>query len=102
MSAIHVNKNNFESEVMQAKNPVLVDFFAPWCGPCRAVSPLMDEIAGERSDVKVVKINIDENRELARRYRVLSIPTLLVMDEGKVVKRAVGAKSKDEILGILP
>ncbi len=101
MSALNINKANFHSEVIESERPVLLDFWAPWCGPCRAVVPLIDEIAREREDIKVVKVNIDEEPELAREYRVMSIPTLMVMREGKVVKKASGARPKTQILEML-
>ena len=85
MSAISVNKNNFNQEVLNSDKPVLMDFGAPWCGPCRMVVPLVEEIAEERSDIKVVKINVDEEQELAMQFGVMSIPTLVVMKNGKVV-----------------
>ena len=78
MSAIHINKENFQQEVLHSDKPVLVDFWASWCGPCQMVLPIMDEIADERSDIKVCKINVDEQKELARQFRVMSIPTLAV------------------------
>ena len=101
MSAIIINNNNFESEVMNSEKKVLVDFWAPWCGPCQMVLPLVEEIAAERSDIKVCKINVDENPELAKRFRVMSIPTLLVLEKGEVLERSVGAKPKDAILEML-
>ena len=101
MSAIHINNNNFQEEVMNSEKKVLLDFWAPWCGPCQMVLPIVEEIAAERSDIKVGKINVDENPELARQFRVMSIPTLVVMDKGEVVKRAVGARGKEEILELL-
>ena len=101
MSAIHINNNNFQEEVMNSEKKVLLDFWAPWCGPCQMVLPLIDEIAGERSDIKVGKINVDENPELAKRFRVMSIPTLVVMEKGEIVKRSTGYRPKVEILELL-
>ena len=101
MSAINVNKNNFGREVLNSDKPVLLDFWAPWCGPCRMVGPLVEEIAKERSDIKVVKINVDEEQELAMQFRVMSIPTLLVMKNGRIVNQAVGARPKAQILAML-
>ena len=101
MSAIHVNKNNFGREVLNSDKPVLLDFWASWCGPCRMVSPIVDEIAAERSDIKVCKINVDEQPELAARFGVMSIPTLVVMKNGKVINQAVGARPKAQILAML-
>ena len=101
MSVININNNNFQDEVMHSDKPVLLDFWASWCGPCRMVSPIVDEIAAERSDIKVCKINVDEQPELAARFGVMSIPTLLVMKNGKVVNQAVGARPKAQILAML-
>ena len=101
MSAIQVNKNNFQEEVLGSDKPVLVDFWASWCGPGRMVAPILEEIANERSDVKVCKINVDEEPELASRYNVMSIPTMLVVKEGQVVNQAVGARPKSQILSML-
>ena len=101
MSAISVNKNNYGREVLNSDKPVLLDFWASWCGPCRMVSPIVDEIAAERSDIKVCKINVDEQPELAAQFGVMSIPTLVVMKNGKVVNQAVGARPKAQILAML-
>lgn len=101
MSAIHIHQNNFHSEVINSDKPVLLDFWAPWCGPCRMVLPVVEEIAHERSNIKVGKINVDEQPELARRFGVMSIPTLMVMKNGRVVNQAVGAMPKRDILAML-
>ena len=101
MSAITLTKNNFKEEVLQSEKPVLVDFWAPWCWPCRMVSPIVDEIGAEASHVKVGKVNIDEQPELADAFRVMSIPTLVVMKKGKPVAASVGVKSKQAILDML-
>ena len=101
MSAISVNRNNFNQEVLNSDKPVLMDFWAPWCGPCRMVAPLLEEIAKERSDIKVVKINVDEEQELAMQFGVMSIPTLVVMKNGKVVNQVTGARPKAQILAML-
>ena len=101
MSVININNNNFQGEVMHSEKLVLLDFWASWCGPCRMVSPIVDEIAAERSDIKVGKINVDEQPELAAQFGVMSIPTLFVMKNGKVVNQAVGARPKAQILAML-
>ena len=101
MSAININKANFENEVMHSDKPVLLDFWAPWCGPCRMVVPIVEEIARERSDIVVGKINVDEQPELASQFGVMSIPTLVVMKGGKVVERSAGAKPKQAILAMI-
>lgn len=101
MSAISVNRNNFNQEVLNSDKPVLMDFWAPWCGPCRMVVPLVEEIAKERSDIKVVKINVDEEQELAMQFGVMSIPTLVVMKNGKIVNQVTGARPKTQILAML-
>lgn len=101
MSVITITKDNFEAEVLNAKEPVLLDFWASWCGPCRMVSPVVDEIAEETPGIKVGKVNVDDQRELAARFRVMSIPTLIVFRDGTVVNQAVGAKPKRQILAML-
>ena len=101
MSVISVTNETFHEEVMLCEKPVLVDFWAPWCGPCRMVSPLVDEIAEERDDIKVVKINVDEEGELAKQFQIMSIPTLLVMKGGQVVERSTGARPKAQINAML-
>lgn len=101
MSAINVTKNNFESEVLKSDKKVLVDFWAPWCGPCRMVVPIVEEIADERDDIKVCKINVDEEGDLASQFGIMSIPTLMVFENGKVINTATGARPKDDILALL-
>ena len=101
MSAMNISKKNFQEEVLNSDKKVLLDFWAPWCGPCRSVLPIVEEIAEEYDDIKVCKINVDEEIELASQYRVMSIPTLVVMDKGQEVKRAMGARSKGSILAML-
>ena len=101
MSVTNINKNNFQNEVLNSEKPVLLDFWAPWCGPCRMVSPIVDEIAAERGDIKVGKVNVDEERELAGQFGVMSIPTLVVIKGGKVVNQMVGARPKSQILAML-
>ena len=101
MSVINIKKNNFQNEVLNSEMPVLLDFWAPWCGPCRMVGPIVDEIADERVDIKVGKVNVDEQPELAAQFGVMSIPTLVVMKGGKLANKTVGAKPKAQILAML-
>lgn len=101
MAVVTITGKNFEAEVMQADKPVLIDFWAAWCGPCRMVSPIVDEISEEVASIKVGKVNVDENPELAQKFGVMSIPTLVVIKDGKVVQRAVGARSKSAIKDML-
>lgn len=101
MSAIKITKENFTDEVINSDKPVLLDFWASWCGPCRMVAPVLDEIAAERTDIKVGKVNVDEEDELAARFGVMSIPTLVVIKGGKITGQAVGARPKEQILGLL-
>ena len=101
MSVIKINKENFKTEVLDSDKPVPLDFYADWCGPCRMVGPIVSEIADERNDIKVGKINVDEQSELSAQFGVMSIPTLVVIKDGKVVNKAVGARPKDDILDML-
>ncbi|MEA5040891.1 MAG: thioredoxin [Clostridiaceae bacterium] len=101
MSVMTITKDNFQQEVMESEKPVLLDFWASWCGPCRMVSPLIDEIAEETQTVKVGKINVDEQPELASAFNVMSIPTLVVIKNGKVVNQMMGARPKQQIISML-
>ena len=96
-----ITKENFQTEVMESDKPVLLDFWASWCGPCRMVSPILDEIANEHPEIKVGKINVDEQRELAAQFNVMSIPTLVVVRDGEVTNQTVGARPKEQILQLL-
>ena len=101
MAVITITKENFAQEVLQSEKPVLLDFWASWCGPCRMLSPIVDEVAEERTDVKVGKVNVDAQPELAGQFGVMSIPTLLVFEQGKLVRQAVGARPKASVLDLL-
>ena len=101
MSAININKNNFQNEIMDSEKTVLLDFWASWCAPCRMVVPIIEEIAGERPDIRVGKINVDEQPELASKFSIMSIPTLVVMKNGKIVQQVSGVRPKNAILEML-
>ena len=101
MSAINISKENFKEEVLNSEKKVLLDFWAPWCGPCRMVVHLVEEIARERSDIKVGKVNIDEQPELANHFGIMSIPTLMVMENGRIISQSQGARPKKAILAML-
>lgn len=101
MGALHLSVDNFEQEVLQSQIPVLVDFWADWCAPCKMIAPLIDELAQELSDVKVCKVNVDEAGELAMKYRIMSIPTLVLFKNGEKVAMSVGAKTKAELLDFI-
>ena len=101
MSALHITKENFDQEVLNSDQPVLIDFWASWCGPCQMLLPVVEELAGEVEHAKICKINVDEQPELAQQFQVMTIPTLVVMNGGKVLNRSVGVKPKEEILKML-
>ena len=101
MSALHITKETFEKEVLQSEKTVLLDFFANWCGPCKMLAPILDEIAEEREDIKVCKVDVDQEPELAAQYQVVSIPTLFIIENGQVVNQSLGAKPKAKILEML-
>ena len=101
MSVVHITNSNFEEEVLRSDKPVLVDFWASWCGPCRMVGPIIEEIAAERSDIKACKVNVDEEQNLAARFQIMSIPTLMVFKNGQITNQALGAMPKNQILALL-
>jgi thioredoxin 1 len=101
MSVLHINNSNFDSEVIGSDKPVLLDFFASWCGPCKMLSPVIDAFADEHPEYKICKINVDEEQELAQKYGVMSIPTLVVVRDGEVASRAVGYRRKEQLLELL-
>ena len=101
MAALKITKDNFQTEVLEASGTVLIDFWASWCGPCKMIGPIIDQIADERTDIKVGKINVDEEPELAAKFKVMSIPTLIVFKDGQVINQSMGAKPKAAILALL-
>lgn len=101
MAVVTITKENFEAEVLHSTKPVLLDFWATWCGPCRMLAPVLEEVAEARQDITVCKVNVDEERELALEYGISSIPTLLVFKDGKVTNKSIGVISKDEMLALL-
>lgn len=101
MSVLHITKENFQREVLESEKPDLLDFWAAWCGPCRMVGPILEEVAEERPDIKVCKVNVDDEQELASAYRIMSIPTLMVVKDGKIVSQSAGARPKSDILAML-
>ena len=101
MSVVNINQANFESEILKSEKKVLLDFWAPWCGPCRMVIPSLEAIAAKHDDIKIAKLNVDDEEALAAQFGIMSIPTLMVFESGKIVQTAVGARSKDELLKML-
>ncbi len=102
MEILHITKENFQTEVMESDKTVLLDFWATWCGPCRMIAPVLEEVAQEREDVKVCKIDVDKEPELAQQFQIMSIPTLIVMEQGRIVNKALGAMPKNSVLALLP
>lgn len=101
MPALHITKDNFQKEIIESKKPVLLDFWASWCGPCKMVSPIVDQIADEYPDFTIGKVNVDEETELASAFKVMSIPSLFVLKDGEIVNQAVGAKTKQQLLALI-
>ena len=101
MSILHITNDTFQEEVLSSTKPVLVDFFATWCGPCKMLSPIIEQIAEERTDIKVCKIDVDEAPELAREYQIMTVPTLMVVKDGKITQRFSGVAPKQQILELL-
>lgn len=101
MSVLTITKENYETEVLQSKVPVLLDFWAPWCGPCRTLGPIVDDLAQEAGNFKIGKVNVDEQQDLARKFRVMSVPTVAVIKDGSVTKRAVGVQPKEQLLAMV-
>lgn len=101
MSIVHVTKDSFQTEVLESEKPVLLDFWATWCGPCKMIAPILEEIAEERDDVKICKIDVDQEAELSLTYKIMSIPTLMLVKDGNVVAQTVGAMPKEEILDFM-
>lgn len=101
MAVLHVTKENFEQEVLKSDKPVLVDFWASWCMPCKMLAPILDEVAEETEEFKVCKVNVDEEGDLAMQFRIMSIPTLVVIKQGEEVKRSLGVISKDEVMDLM-
>ena len=102
MEILHITKENFQTEVMESDKTVLLDFWAAWCGPCRMIAPVLEEVAQEQEDVKVCKIDVDKEPELAQQFQIMSIPTLIVMEQGRIVNKALGAMPKNSVLALLP